>query len=97
MSNYQPKYEWEHGHFLSPKQVCIICKKDTGEFRRLFWAGSYMNGDDEYILDMCIEHYKKLTGKEEYKRTADIEKHWSAEDIIRYYQGKDKILTEKNA
>jgi hypothetical protein len=59
MSSYQPSYEWQGGGFSYPKQVCAICGDDKANMNRLFWAGSYMNGDDEYVGDLCQPHKKQ--------------------------------------
>lgn len=58
MSNYTGRYEWQGDGFISPKPICKLCGQTEGRFNRLFWAGSYMNGDDDYVLDLCVLCFK---------------------------------------
>jgi hypothetical protein len=58
MSGAYPRCEWQgHGFF---DQKCACCgfggeplTKENREMDRLFVAWSYMNGDDEYTIDLC--------------------------------------------
>ena len=82
MSRYTPAYEWEGHGFTSPRQVCAICGTDSGMMNRLFWAGTPLNGDDEYMFDLCQPH-KKSHGK---RMVSELLKGVVPQDVINRYK-----------
>jgi len=49
---------------------------------RLFWAGTPLNGDDEYMFDLCQPH-KKSHGK---RMVSELLKGVVPEDVISRYK-----------